>query len=162
MKYGFTLMKIIREGTSSRINSHFNRYMKITFSWEFTAIDYFHDGESLAAILMKIMLSPNLHQYFHDGFLWYFVRGHLHELISWEFGISWESPMDFVRVWYFMRVAMARVQEGQPRTPFDKKSTARRPWAEQAITVGLLSCIVMGWITLFFSKSFLNSKLNKR
>jgi len=52
--------------------------------------------------------------------------------------------MDFVRVWYFMRVAMARVQEGQPGRPFDQESIARRPWAEQAITVGLLSCIVMG------------------
>jgi hypothetical protein len=31
MKYDFTLTKIIREGTPSRINSHDNRHTKITF-----------------------------------------------------------------------------------------------------------------------------------
>ena len=83
-KYGFTLIKIMCEGTPSRITSHGIRLTKIhifvrvyrheLFSWEFT----------VTATLMKIMLLPGLHTCFHGGFLWYFVRVHRHEWISWD------------------------------------------------------------------------------
>ena len=106
-KSGFTLIKIMLEGTPSRITSHGIRLTKIhifvrvyrheLFSWEFT----------VTATLMKIMLLPGLHTCFHGGFLWYFVRVHRHEWISWDLcyfvrvrrheWISWELRY-FVRV----------------------------------------------------------------
>ena len=53
---------------------------------------FFSWWESMTATLMKITLPPGLHQCFRGGILCYFMRGHRHELISWEFSISWESP----------------------------------------------------------------------
>jgi hypothetical protein len=45
-KNGFTLMKIMRESTPSRITSHGYRLTEYTFSWEFTATNYFHESSS--------------------------------------------------------------------------------------------------------------------
>jgi hypothetical protein len=86
-KYGFTLTKIMREGTPSRINSHDNRHMKYTFSWV-----HRHGFFFVAGVRDGHSHENNVATRFASVFSWRFFV---------VFRESSPSRMNFVRVWYF-------------------------------------------------------------
>jgi hypothetical protein len=120
-KYGFTLTKTMCGSTPSRMSSQDIRLTEYTLSWEYTSTYCFHESFPVTATLMKTMCHQVCMSIFMTGFcgisweftfrngfceslifcessltgmdfvrVWYFVRVNLQEWISWEFGISWE------------------------------------------------------------------------
>jgi hypothetical protein len=111
--------------TPSRMSSQDIRLTEYTLSWEYTSTYCFHESFPVTATLMKTMCHQVCMSIFMTGFcgisweftfrngfceslifressltgmdfvrVWYFVRVNLQEWISWEFGISWEFPRD--------------------------------------------------------------------
>jgi len=107
MKYGFTLTKIMREGTPSCINSHDNRHKNhifvrvhrhVLFSWREVHGGHPHENNVVARFALV--------------FSWQFFVVFRGRSPSWTdfvrvlYFMSHRHEMDFMRVWDFMRVTL--------------------------------------------------------